>query len=161
MIFSRGWPCFSYIASMKKGSMTSIMHMAATLLPAGPRSKKKSGTPMSAPQPKQTSCLCEMQTRNKSFLLRLTEQEYATLKRKSELAGLKMNPFLVSLINGCEIHPRTPDSCKALARQVAAVGNNLNQLARIANFNGKAEDAYLQEAQQIMTRIWLLMKEQL
>ena len=49
MIFSRGWPCFSYIASMKKGSMTSIMHMAATLLPAGPRSKKKSGTPMSAP----------------------------------------------------------------------------------------------------------------
>ena len=50
---------------------------------------------------------------------------------------------------------------KVLARQVAAVGNNLNQLARIANFNGKAEDAYLQEAQQIMTRIWLLMKEQL
>ena len=69
--------------------------------------------------------------------------------------------FVVSLINGCEIHPRKPDSCKALARQVAAVGNNLNQLARIANFNGKAEDAYLQEAQQIMTRIWLLMKEQL
>ena len=56
MIFSRGWPCFSYIASMKKGSMTSIMHMAATLLPAGPRSKKKSGTPMSAAAPKQTSC---------------------------------------------------------------------------------------------------------
>lgn len=102
-----------------------------------------------------------MQTRNKSFLLRLTEQEYATLKRKSELAGLKMNPFVVSLINGCEIHPRKPDSCKALARQVAAVGNNLNQLARIANFNGKAEDAYLQEVQQIMTRIWLLMKEKL
>ena len=44
---------------------------------------------------------------------------------------------------------------------MAAVGNNLNQLARIANFNGKVEDAYLQEAQQIMTRIWLLMKEQL
>ena len=115
-------------------------------------------TPCACNNPKASS---EMQTRNKSFLLRLTEQEYATLKRKSELAGLKMNPFVVSLINGCEIHPRAPDSCKALARQVAAVGNNLNQLARIANVNGKAEDAYLQEAQQIMTRIWLLMKEQL
>ena len=115
-------------------------------------------TPCTCNNPKESS---EIQTRNKSFLLRLTEQEYATLKRKSELAGLKMNPFVVSLINGCEIHPRAPDSCKALARQVAAVGNNLNQLARIANFNGKAEDAYLQEAQQIMTRIWLLMKEQL
>ena len=31
--------------------------MAATLVPTGPRSKKKSGTPMSAPLPKQTSCL--------------------------------------------------------------------------------------------------------
>ena len=41
MIFSRGWPCFSYIASMKKGSMTSIMHMAATLLPAGPPEQKE------------------------------------------------------------------------------------------------------------------------
>ena len=42
---------------MKKGSMTSIIHMAATLFPTGPRSKKKSGTPMSAPLPKQISCL--------------------------------------------------------------------------------------------------------
>ena len=46
-------------------------------------------------------------------------------------------------------------------RKLAGMANNLNQLARIANFNGKAEDAYLQEAQQIMTRIWLLLKEQL
>ena len=102
-----------------------------------------------------------MQTRNKSFLLRLPAPEDAPLRRKRELAGLKLNAILVSHSNGWEIHPRTRDSCKALARQVAAVGNNLNQLARIANFNGKAEDAYLQEAQQIMTRIWLLMKEQL
>ena len=57
MIFSRGWPCFSYIASMKKGSMTSIMHMAATLLPAGPRSKKEKRHADERPQPKQTSCL--------------------------------------------------------------------------------------------------------
>ena len=37
--------------------MTSIIHMAATLFPTGPRSKKKSGTPMSAPLPKQINCL--------------------------------------------------------------------------------------------------------
>src|SRR5699024_11711381 len=38
----------------EKGNMTSIMHMAATLLPAAPRSKNKSGTPTSAPPPPQT-----------------------------------------------------------------------------------------------------------
>ncbi len=36
--------------------MTSIIHMAATLFPVGFLSKKKSGTPMSAPPPKQISC---------------------------------------------------------------------------------------------------------
>ena len=36
--------------------MTSIITMAAELLPRGFRSKKKSGTPRSAPQPKQMSC---------------------------------------------------------------------------------------------------------
>lgn len=37
--------------------MTSIIHMAAILFPAGSRSKKNSGTPTSAPAVKQTSCL--------------------------------------------------------------------------------------------------------
>ncbi len=34
--------------------MTSIIHMAAMLFPAGSRSKKNSGTPTSAPAVKQT-----------------------------------------------------------------------------------------------------------
>ena len=54
--FSRGCPFFSYIPSRKNGSMTSIMHIAAVLLPIGTRSRKNSGTPMSAPPPKQISC---------------------------------------------------------------------------------------------------------
>ena len=45
------------MASKKKGSITTIMHMAAVLVPAGPFSKKNSGTPMSAPLPKQNNCL--------------------------------------------------------------------------------------------------------
>ena len=96
-----------------------------------------------------------MQTRNKSFLLRLTEQEYAALRRKSELAGLKMNPFVVSLINGCEIHPRTPDSCKALARQVAAVGNNLNQLPSRLRIFALLSSSLIVKLMSGMDHIWL------
>lgn len=33
------------------------MHMEAALVPIGPLSKKKSGTPTSAPPPKQINCL--------------------------------------------------------------------------------------------------------
>lgn len=36
--------------------MTSIMHIAAELLPSGLFSKKKSGILRTAPPPKQTSC---------------------------------------------------------------------------------------------------------
>ncbi len=53
--FSRGWPFFSYTPRRKKGSITSIMHMAAVLLPRGRRRRKNSGTPISAPAPKQIS----------------------------------------------------------------------------------------------------------
>ena len=37
--------------------LTSIIHMAAELFPTVPRSRKKSGTPKSAPTLKHTSCL--------------------------------------------------------------------------------------------------------
>ncbi len=47
--------------------MTSIIHMAATLFPTGPRSRKKSGTPISAPPPKQTSCLLVRVERDLGF----------------------------------------------------------------------------------------------
>ena len=55
-IFSKGWPFFSYIASRKNGSIKNTMMSAAVLVPSGVLSIKKSGTPISAPLPKQTSC---------------------------------------------------------------------------------------------------------
>ncbi len=54
---SRGWPLRSYIASRNAGSMTTIIAIAAVLVLTERLSKKKSGTPRSAPPPKQTSCL--------------------------------------------------------------------------------------------------------
>ena len=91
----------------------------------------------------------------------MNDKELEELNRNVQYAGICREKYIRCALMGISLQPRTPDSYKALARQVAAVGNNLNQLARIANFNDKAEDAYLQEAQQIMTRVWLLMKEQL
>ena len=55
-ITSRGWPFFSYMAIKNAGSMTSIITIAAELFPRGFLSKKKSGTPMSAPHPKHSNC---------------------------------------------------------------------------------------------------------
>ena len=55
-ITSSGCPFFSYMASRNRGSMTTIMQTVAVLELTVLRSRKKSGTPMSAAVPKHTSC---------------------------------------------------------------------------------------------------------
>lgn len=67
-----------------------------------------------------------MLKRQKQVTVRFTEEEYHQLKNKCDAAGMKMEPFLRALVSGCTIRKRPPDSYKALAAQVAAVGNNLN-----------------------------------
>ena len=94
-----------------------------------------------------------MLKRQKQVTVRFTEEEYHQLKNKCDAAGMKMEPFLRALVSGCTIRKRPPDSYKALAAQVAAVGNNLNQLTRLANSTGKIENAQLAEASRIMQRI--------
>lgn len=46
----------AHLKEWKDAGITSIIHIAATLFPVGFLSKKKSGTPISAPPVKQISC---------------------------------------------------------------------------------------------------------
>ena len=101
-----------------------------------------------------------MLKRQKQVTVRLTEKEYIQLKSKCETAGMKMEPFMRALVSGCTLRERPPDSYKALAAQVAAIGNNLNQLTRLANSTGKIENAQLAEANRMMQRIWQLIREE-
>lgn len=100
-----------------------------------------------------------MLKRQKQLTVRFTDEEYAALKGKADIAGMKMEPFVRQLVEGCTIKPRPPDSYVRLSQQVAAVGNNLNQLAHIANATGKVSDHSLQQAQQLMEEIWELLAE--
>ena len=100
-----------------------------------------------------------MLKRQKQLTVRFTDEEYAALKGKADIAGMKMEPFVRQLVEGYTIKPRPPDSYVRLSQQVAAVGNNLNQLAHIANATGKVSDLSLQQAQQLMEEIWELLAE--
>lgn len=100
-----------------------------------------------------------MLKRQKQLTVRFTDEEYAALKGKADIAGMKMEPFVRQLVEGCTIKPRPPDSYVRLSQQVAAIGNNLNQLAHIANATGKVSDHSLQQAQRLMEEIWKLLAE--
>ena len=100
-----------------------------------------------------------MLKRQKQLTIRFTDEEYTALKGKADIAGMKMEPFVRQLVEGYTIKPRPPDSYVRLSQQVAAVGNNLNQLAHIANATGKVSDHILQQAQRLMEEIWELLAE--
>jgi len=65
--FSSGIPCFSYMANKNHGSITIIIRNATALVGTLPRSKKKSGKPTAAAQPKQNVCLLVSPNKNFDF----------------------------------------------------------------------------------------------
>ena len=88
--------------------------------------------------------------RKKQLTVRFTEEEYAALKGKCEIAGMKMEPFVRALVDGCRIKPAPPDSYNKLRQQLSAIGNNLNQLTHIANATGRVSASQLDRAQSLL-----------
>ena len=63
---------------------------------------------------------------------------------------MKMEPFVRALVEGCRIKPAPPNSYNKLRQQLAAIGNNLNQLTHIANATGRVSASQLDRAQSLL-----------
>ena len=74
----------------------------------------------------------------KTMTLRLNAAEYAHLCEQAKATGLKKEPLVRQLIMGVILYPRPPDEYAEIRRQLAAIGNNINQIARAANARGFA-----------------------
>lgn len=69
----------------------------------------------------------------KKLSLRLSEPQYRHLKKNADAAGMKMEPYMRNLIIGKELKPYPPEAYKELLRELSAIGNNINQIAHVAN----------------------------
>ena len=94
----------------------------------------------------------------KKHTVRLTESQYKHLKKQAERSGLKMEPYIRSLIVGHEVRARPPTEYVTLLREMSAIGNNLNQLVRIVNANKKASYPQLEECRKMFSEIFKLVK---
>ena len=97
-----------------------------------------------------------MRENAKTMTLRLNAAEYAHLCQQAEAAGLKKEPFVRTIIMGVNLRPRPPDEYAEIRRQLAAIGNNINQIARAVNARGfatKEEIAVITAAQEM---IWTI-----
>ena len=98
-------------------------------------------------------------TRNRHVSVWLTDAELAHLRKQAAAAGLGIDPFLRSLILGVQLRPRPPDTYAALLRELSAIGNNINQIARTVNGQKYAADSQIDQAAALVHRAWRLVKD--
>lgn len=102
-----------------------------------------------------------MRTRNHRVNFRLNDAELAYLKQQVRQSGLSMEGLIRCLIMGVEVRPKPPEQYAQLLQNLSAIGNNLNQIACIANEQKYIHQAELDEAVQLARQAWQLVKETL
>ena len=90
----------------------------------------------------------------KRLSVRMNEKEYAHLKKLTEASELKMEPLIRKLIMGQEIHQRPPAEMPELLRQMSAIGNNINQIAKVANSSKFVRQEDIKEIQKMQSDLW-------
>ena len=100
-----------------------------------------------------------MQKRTQQITVRLTKQEKSHLDKQVRLAGMKIEPFVRNLIAGSNIKERPAEYWGEMIRQLSAIGNNINQIAHIANATERIDIGELQETQRLMKEVWKIVKE--
>lgn len=102
-----------------------------------------------------------MRKRNRHVSVWMNEAEYLHLKKQAEIAGMKVDPFIRLLVSGVQLRPRPPDTFAALLRELAAIGNNVNQIAYWANARKSVSEAEIREAAALVRQAARLVKETL
>ena len=87
-----------------------------------------------------------MAKRNCRFEVRLTKDEYYDLTKKARRAGLTTGAFVRLAVAGQEIHETPGADVPVLIREVRRVGNNIDQILKIANSRGLLEVPDLRKA---------------
>lgn len=88
--------------------------------------------------------------RDKMIPVRVSEDEKKAIETKASQAGYRsVSAYLRDLGQGTEIQQRLPPEVR---RQLVGIGNNLNQIARLAN-SGKQFQAHETQLKQALTSI--------
>ena len=102
-----------------------------------------------------------MRQRGHFIGLWLDESEYQHLQRQCSASGLTASAFVRKSIQGEEIRLHPPEAYAALLRELAAIGNNINQIAHIANGQKYIRQAELDEAAKLAKEAWRLVRDTL
>ena len=94
--------------------------------------------------------------KNKQFSIRISAQDLETIRKKAVRAHMSQSDYVTACCLGKRIV--ILDGLKEVLRQQKAIGNNLNQLAGLANM-GKVQFANLESAAQEFAKINTALRE--
>ena len=94
--------------------------------------------------------------KNKQFSIRISAQGLETIRRKAAQAHMSQSDYVTACCLGKRIV--ILEGLKEVLRQQKAIGNNLNQLAVLAN-TGKVQFANLDTAAQEFAKINVTLRE--
>lgn len=77
-----------------------------------------------------------MRKRNIQVMFRLNRKEAQQLDKLVKQSGLSREAFLRAVVGGYQLHEKPGPEFYATMRQMSAIGNSLNQIARKANALG-------------------------
>ena len=80
------------------------------------------------------------------------------MKQQAMLSGFPMEVFLRMLIAGVNLRSRPLAEYAAIRRQLIAIGNNINQIARVVNARGFATREDIAAVTAAQNEIWQIAK---
>ena len=94
--------------------------------------------------------------KDRQFSIRISEQDLETIRQKAVQAHMSQSDYVISCCLSKKII--ILDGLREVLRQQKAIGNNLNQLAVLANM-GKVQFANLDSAVQAFAKINTALRE--
>lgn len=92
--------------------------------------------------------------RTKRVYVWLDEHEFAHLMKNVEMSGLNREEYLRAVIAGHEVRQGPTEEWQKLIRLLMGIGNNINQIARIVNWNGCIREEDVRKLEKIRADFW-------
>lgn len=74
------------------------------------------------------------------------------------ISGFPTEVYLRALIAGEKMRPRPPNEYAEIRRQLAGIGTNINQIAKVANASGYVRKEDIQSIMEMQAALWRAVK---
>ncbi|MBQ8541661.1 MAG: plasmid mobilization relaxosome protein MobC [Clostridia bacterium] len=95
-----------------------------------------------------------MRYKQKQLNFYVSDKVWEKLQKLKKKSGLTMTAIISKLIMGYEIHPLKTEELFRIYKELNHIGNNINQIAHIANLEKHVSKEKISEVEKLMDQIW-------